>query len=122
MIEYYHIFPGLSFNWFKRRARSLLKSVKAGDAEALNGYITEAAVKLLQFGFEKLKLRRIWATADVDNDASIGVLERIGMSREGLMRDHKFIRGVWRNSYLYAITAPELDMRKQSRSKADVSG
>jgi RimJ/RimL family protein N-acetyltransferase len=34
------------------------------------------------------------------------VLEKIGMSREGLMRDHILIRGEWRDSLLYAAIAP----------------
>jgi len=67
------------------------------------GYATEAARALLDFGFRELKLHRISATADVENQASWRVLERIGMKREGLLRKDKFIRGEWRDFYLYAI-------------------
>ena len=67
------------------------------------GYATEAARAVLQFGFRELNLHRIWATADVHNEASCRVLERIGMKREGLLRKDKLVRGAWRDSQLYAI-------------------
>ncbi len=71
-----------------------------------NGYVTEALVRILAFGFEQLFLERIWATADVKNVASWRVMEKAGMQREGIMRHHRLIRGVWRDSVLYASTKP----------------
>jgi RimJ/RimL family protein N-acetyltransferase len=71
------------------------------------GYMTEAVHRIFRFGFEELALHRIWATADVRNERSWRLLERCGMTREGLMRDHKLVRGEWRDSYLYAILATD---------------
>ncbi len=71
------------------------------------GYATEAARAVLDFGFNDLGLHRIWATVDVNNDASRRVLERIGMKREGILRKDKLVRGRWRASYLYAILEDE---------------
>lgn len=73
-----------------------------------HGYATEAARAVLNFGFKELGMHRIWATADVRNQASWRVLERIGMKREALLRHDKLIRGEWRDSYLYAILEGEL--------------
>lgn len=67
------------------------------------GYATEAAKALLTFGFEKLNLHRIFATCDPANIASAHVLEKIGMQHEGRLREHKRVRGKWRDSLLYAI-------------------
>lgn len=67
------------------------------------GYMTEAVTRALQIGFQQLHLHRIWATADVDNVASWRLMERVGMQREGLLRQNKFMRGQWRNSYQYSI-------------------
>jgi RimJ/RimL family protein N-acetyltransferase len=67
------------------------------------GIATEAARALLTFGFEHLKLHRVWATCDPGNAGSIRVLEKIGMQREGRMREHEFIKGRWRDSLLFAI-------------------
>ena len=68
-----------------------------------NGYATETTKALIQFGFSKLKLHRIWATCDTRNKASARVLEKAGMKREGLLRQNVFQKGAWRDSFLYAI-------------------
>lgn len=66
------------------------------------GYATEALRRILAFGFGELLLERIWATADVMNIASWKVMEKAGMEREGVMRHHRLVRGLWRDSVLYA--------------------
>ena len=66
-------------------------------------YATEAARVLIEFGFSRLKLHRIWATCDPRNKGSARVLEKAGMRREGLLRKNMLQRGDWRDSYLYAI-------------------
>jgi RimJ/RimL family protein N-acetyltransferase len=66
------------------------------------GYASEALRRVLTFGLEDLSLQRIWAIADVLNVASWKAMERAGMQREGLMRHHRLIRGVWGDSVLYA--------------------
>jgi RimJ/RimL family protein N-acetyltransferase len=67
-----------------------------------HGYATEATRALLRFGFDSLGLHRIAATCHPDNVGSARVLEKAGMSLEGRMREHKFVRGQWRDSLLYA--------------------
>jgi ribosomal-protein-alanine N-acetyltransferase len=67
------------------------------------GFATETARALLSFGFGQLGLHRIFATCDPENVASAHVLEKVSMKREGCMREHKWARGRWRDSYLYAI-------------------
>jgi RimJ/RimL family protein N-acetyltransferase len=67
------------------------------------GYATETAKALLKFGFGQLNLHRIFATCDPANIASAHVLEKIGMQREGHFREHKWAKGKWRGSLLYAI-------------------
>lgn len=47
------------------------------------GYATEATMLLLEFGFGSLDRRRMYATADPDNVASIRVLEKSGLICEG---------------------------------------
>ncbi|MEO9211499.1 MAG: GNAT family protein [Ginsengibacter sp.] len=67
------------------------------------GYTTEALTKLLEFGFDQLKLHRIEAGCAVDNIASCKVLEKVGMIREGLKRKKLPIRGEWKDNYFYGI-------------------
>jgi ribosomal-protein-alanine N-acetyltransferase len=67
------------------------------------GYSTEALIKLLEFGFIDLQLHRIEAGCAVENIASIRVLEKVGMIREGRKRKILPIRGSWTDNYFYSI-------------------
>jgi len=67
------------------------------------GYGTEAAKALIHFGFEMLKLHRIEAGVATTNERSIKVLEKAGMTREGLLRKILPIRGEWKDNYHYSI-------------------
>ena len=68
-----------------------------------NGYATEAAYNLLNYAFAKLALHRVWATAAPDNQGSINILQKIGMTHEGSLKSHKLVRGSWRDTELFAI-------------------
>jgi ribosomal-protein-alanine N-acetyltransferase len=48
------------------------------------GFAKQAALALLEFGFNKLKLRRIEATCDTENIRSYQLMERLGMKRMAL--------------------------------------
>jgi ribosomal-protein-alanine N-acetyltransferase len=50
------------------------------------GYATEAAQAVLNWAATLEGVYRVWATCDVENAASARVLEKIGMSREGILR------------------------------------
>ena len=52
------------------------------------GYATEAARAAIRFGFDELGLNRIWSYHMVRNPALGRVLEKAGMKREGLLRQH----------------------------------
>jgi [ribosomal protein S5]-alanine N-acetyltransferase len=52
------------------------------------GFATEAASAVMAFGFEKLRLNRIYASHFAGNTASQRVLEKIGMCHEGPSRQH----------------------------------
>lgn len=67
------------------------------------GYITEAALLVLKFGFERLLFHRIEAGVATENIASIRVLEKIGMQKEGLRRKILPIRGEWKDNFHYAV-------------------
>jgi RimJ/RimL family protein N-acetyltransferase len=52
------------------------------------GYATEALGAILRFGFEQLKLNRMYAGHFGRNPASGRVMEKNGMQREGVLRRH----------------------------------
>jgi RimJ/RimL family protein N-acetyltransferase len=79
------------------------------------GYATEAAIGALRYGFSELDLHRIFATCRPDNVGSWRVLEKVGMQREGHLRQHRWVRDSWQDSFLYAI----LDYEWQARQEYD---
>ncbi|HZN61616.1 MAG TPA: GNAT family protein [Planctomycetota bacterium] len=78
------------------------------------GIASEAAAAMVEFGFRQRGLHRIWAEVDPSNDASARVLEKIGMIREGRLRQHKWYKEDWRDSYLYSILYPEWKLAREA--------
>jgi RimJ/RimL family protein N-acetyltransferase len=76
------------------------------------GYATELAQALLAYGFDKLGLHRIYATCDIDNMGSAHVLEKIGMRREGVLREYRLQGENWRDQFLYAVLDHEWSYTK----------
>ncbi len=68
-----------------------------------NGYATEVAQTLIKAGFNDFKLHKVEAGVATGNIASMRVLEKSGMTREGLRRKILPIRGEWKDNYHYAI-------------------
>ncbi len=75
-----------------------------------NGYASEAAARVLRFAFEDLNLERVTACAFASNPASCRVLEKVGMTREGLLRRHLLKWGEFQDDVLFGILRDELDL------------
>jgi [ribosomal protein S5]-alanine N-acetyltransferase len=73
-----------------------------------NGYATEAAGAVVRFGFEALKLHRIFASHFTNNPASAKVLKKIGMRYEGSQRAHILKWGEFLDIDLYGMLASDL--------------
>lgn len=76
------------------------------------GYATEAARAVMRFGFTEMRLHRISAYCVADNVGSAHVLEKLGMRQEGRLREHRYFKGRYWDTLLYAILYEE--WRKQS--------
>tara|TARA_R110002020_G_scaffold21009_2_gene71200 strand:- start:22696 stop:23259 length:564 start_codon:yes stop_codon:yes gene_type:complete len=71
------------------------------------GYGTEALKRVLEFGFSNLGLHRIEAGCAIGNGASIRLLEKVGMQREGQKRKVLPLKTGWSDNYIYAILAED---------------
>ena len=67
------------------------------------GYATEVAKTLIKAGFDYFHLHKVEAGVATGNIRSIRVLEKSGMTREGLRRKILPIRGEWKDNFHYAI-------------------
>ena len=68
-----------------------------------NGYATEAAKTIIDFGFNTLKFHRIEAKYIVGNDASLAVMKKCGLGYEGTARGSMLIKGAYRDIGTCAI-------------------
>jgi len=71
------------------------------------GYASEAAAAMLEYGFNQLNLHRIYARCRPDNIGSAKVMQKIGMSYEGHLREHMYYKQQWWDSYQYSILQTE---------------
>ncbi|KQL54896.1 acetyltransferase [Heyndrickxia shackletonii] len=52
------------------------------------GYGTEATKAIIEYGFEKLDLNKIFATSFTNNPGSWRIMEKCGLKHEGILRQH----------------------------------
>lgn len=71
------------------------------------GYATEAIRRVVRFGFEVMNLNRIGAVVLPENIASIRVLEKAGLTFEGVRREFAFIAGAYHDLHSYSILKRE---------------
>lgn len=79
------------------------------------GYATEAARAVIDAAFEAhADLNRVHARADVDNRGSQRVMEKVGMTREGVLRQSRVERGEAIDEVWYGILRSEWSERTGS--------
>lgn len=71
------------------------------------GYATEAARRVLAFAFTELGAHRVTAFCHADNAASERVMQKLGMTRECLIREVRWLNGEWWDELVYAILEQE---------------
>jgi ribosomal-protein-alanine N-acetyltransferase len=74
-----------------------------GLADWGKGYATEIALALVDAAFFDLRADRIISTVDVNNQASIRVLEKIGMRWEAVFRKHRRAKNRWWDCHLFVL-------------------
>ena len=118
--------PGIPGEWFtfalelKKSATLIghvaLKMLEDGQAEIGftlaraahgQGLAYEGTACVLDYLFTKLKLHRVIAIADCDNESSVALLGRLGLRREGHFIQNIWFKGRWGSEYLYAILRQE---------------
>ena len=84
-----------------------------GERYARQGYMREALVAMVHYAFNTLDLSRLEAGCLPENDASRGLLEKVGFKYEGVAQSYLQINGRWRNHVLYA------NLRHDRRGRTD---
>jgi ribosomal-protein-alanine N-acetyltransferase len=71
------------------------------------GIMTEVLRAVIKYGFEQLKLNRLEAFIDPDNISSRKLLEKSGLSEEGLLREYFFEKNIFVDAVIYSILKKE---------------
>jgi ribosomal-protein-serine acetyltransferase len=72
------------------------------DAEG-KGIMIRACKEIVTYGFEKLGLHRIELMAAVNNLRSQAIPEKLGFSKEGILRQAEFVNNVFVDLYMYSM-------------------
>ncbi len=85
-----------------------------GAPHARAGYMGEALAAVVHYAFTDLDLSRLEAGCLPENEASRGLLEKVGYKYEGVAQSYLQINGRWRNHVLYA------NLRADRRGRTDI--
>ncbi len=80
------------------------------------GYATEAATALVDYGFREMNLHRISSWCLVDNVASARVLEKAGLLPEGILRENEYFKGRHWDTLLFAMLKTDWESGITSRA------
>ncbi len=75
------------------------------------GIATEVSARVIEYGFENLNLHRIECKYMVENTASRRVMDKNGMTFEGVRRDGMLIKGKYRNIGVCSILKEEFSKK-----------
>ena len=85
------------------------------SGETRQGICTEAVGLLLDEVFDSLGYHKIVLRIAVGNDASDRVAEKLGFTREGVLREELLIRGNWVDHSLWSLLDREYRASRRSR-------
>ncbi len=71
------------------------------------GYGTKAAKLITEYGFRELRLHRVYARVFEFNLASKKIWEKLGYKEEGIMREHGYLDGEYRDMLIYGVLREE---------------
>lgn len=72
-----------------------------------NGYATEAVKLLMKHCFENLNAHKVVGFCNANNTKSANLMERVGMNRDGILREGRLWRNEWCDEYVYSILERE---------------
>ncbi|MGW3739099.1 GNAT family N-acetyltransferase [Streptomyces sp. NPDC005146] len=71
------------------------------------GLVTRAVRKLIDWAVEERGMHRVEWVASSANTRSVAVAKRLGMTRDGVLRENYPYRGVRHDSEIWSVLAPE---------------
>lgn len=67
------------------------------------GYMREALLEIIDYGFQHLKINRIQTTVVPENTSSVNLLARLGFKKEGHMKQSVFFNNSFHDELMFAL-------------------
>ena len=71
------------------------------------GFATEAVKAVIQYAFEHFNVNRIAAFLNAENKRSAALCERVGMVKEGRLRENRMVNSIYYDTYCFSILKRE---------------
>lgn len=90
-------------NWHSQHNRSEMGYKLRDDAYKNKGFMKEALKPIIEYGFKEMRLNRIEAMVATRNEPSLRLMKHFGFTKEGTLRSHYFINGVYEDSVCFGL-------------------
>lgn len=94
-------------NWNKDHWRAEIGYSMEDESFKQRGLMSEAVEAVIDYGFREMDLNRIEALVADYNTASLRLLEKNGFTREGVMRNHYYVNGIFEDSVVFSLLREE---------------
>jgi len=102
--------------WSSRKNQVMEIAYALGEENWGQGFIPEAALAIRDYCFLQHKISRLQSRCLKENKVSAKVMEKIGLTYEGTLRNSEVIKGVARNMVYYSMLPKEWE-REQRHDK-----
>ncbi len=96
-----------SINWVNRTAE--YGRLLGHEQYRGKGYGTDTLIQLFRYGFHTLGLNRLWTTVWASNEASLRSNDKVGLVREGIMRQSVFKNGTFQDTTIFSMLREDFD-------------
>jgi [ribosomal protein S5]-alanine N-acetyltransferase len=80
-----------------------------------NGYTSEAATSIIDFGFNRLGLNKLTSSHFEENPASGKVMVKCGLTKEGVLKEHLYKNNSFHTLILYGLTKGDYEKKAPDR-------
>lgn len=94
-------------NWLAEHRRAEIGYALIDDLYKRKGYMSEAILPIVAYGFNEMNLNRMEAFVSPDNEASQRVVKKLGFQQEGHLKQHFFKNNIYHDSIVFGLLRNE---------------
>jgi len=99
-------------NWFAEHRRSEIGYALHSDSFMKQGFMSEAIMPIIDYGFLTMGLNRMEAFVGPANDASLSLVRKMKFTEEGRLREHYFNNGHIGDSLIFRLLRSEYERER----------